>query len=212
MKLFSISLFIFINVNIALLGSGVALGQTSYGFRIGANVSTLSGEGFALGSPSPATGLVAGSFTRYALRSGMGIQLEVLYSTKGARFEDSELIGRDVDVQVVYLETPVLFTYAPPLSTNLRPLLTVGPALGFELSERIVQASDGLSQSERSESLASPDLGVAFGGEVQFELSGLDGSLGARYTLGLRNLAENETNAALRASNRSLSFTVGFLF
>src|SRR5690606_28043562 len=99
--------------------------QTVYGFRIGASVGTLSGT-FASGSePTSTAGLVAGSFVRYALRNDFGLQVEVLYSQKGARFDAVTVEGDPFErtLQATYVEVPVLVTYAPLSSTSMSPLL-----------------------------------------------------------------------------------------
>lgn len=189
--------------------------QTVYGFRVGANLATLDGNFGEAAEPDSYTGLVAGSFTRFALRGGLGVQVEVLYSQKGARFE-RDIAGTTVEqtLVVTYLEVPVLLTYTVPLAYRNAPLLYVGPAVGFEIGEHIRQRAGELEQTESSDDLTSPDLGVLVGADVPLSLGALDALLGIRYTYGLTDLVnpESATDPAAEFSNRVLALTVGFLF
>lgn len=188
--------------------------QTVYGFRIGANVSTFGGDFADAGAPESRTGLIAGSFTRFALRNEFGVQFEVLYSQKGARFEEPDTSAVEVTLEAIYLEIPVLLTYTVPLSPAVSPILYAGPAVGFEISERIRQRVGEFEQSESSDDLTSPDLGLLLGADVTLPLGGLDALLGVRYTYGFTDLANPERIAdpEVRLSNRVLAVTLGFLF
>lgn len=196
-----------------LFGSiDLAEAQTVYGFRIGATLGTLSGSFGA--EPSSSVGLVAGSFAHYALRNDFGAQVEVLYSQKGAQFEATTIEGEPFErtLQATYLEIPVLLTYSPRLSTSIGPVLYAGAAVGFEISEQIHERLGDFEQTQGSDDLTSPDLGVVVGLDVQLPVGSLDALLGARYTSGLRDLASPEAAVGAEVFTRTFALTVGFLF
>ncbi len=206
--------FIFVLLFAGLYPARSAEAQTVYGFRIGPSVGTLSGT-FADGAePAAATGLVAGSFVRYALRNDFGVQVEVLYSQKGARFDAMTAEGDPFErtLRTTYLEVPVLVTFEPLPHTPMRPLLYVGGAVGFEISEQLHEQLDDFRQTQKSDDLTSPDVGLVLGADVQFALGMLDALLGVRYTLGLRDLASPDAVEGAEASTRTFALTVGFLF
>lgn len=203
-------------LSILLVSSAVSVqAQTVYGFRIGANFATLNGDFGEAAEPESYTGLIAGSFTRFALRRGLGVQVEVLYSQKGARFE-REIAGVPVEQTLLatYLEIPVLLTYTVPIAYRNAPLLYAGPALGFEIREYTRQSTGELEQTESSDVLTSPDLGLMVGVDVPISLGALDALLGLRYTYGLRDLVNRDTatRPESEAFTRTFAATVGFLF
>lgn len=193
-----------------------AWGQTAYGFRIGANASTFSGTFAGEAEPERTLGLVAGSFARYALRNDLGFQVELLYSQKGAQFERTTTQGDAYEqtLQVTYLEVPVLVTYAPIPFGSLRPVLYGGGAIGFVISEQLRERLDDFEQTQESDALTSPDLGLVVGADVLFSLGALNALVGVRYTHGLRDLVNPETATRLdsEAYTRTVGLTLGFLF
>lgn len=208
--------FIFMVVFAALYPTQSVEAQTVYGFRIGANVGTLSGTFRSEAGPASGTGLVAGSFVRYALRNDFGVQVEVLYSQKGARFEAVTLGSEPFEqtLQVTYLELPFLLTYMPLPYVSLRPVLYAGGAVGFEIGEQIREQLEGFEQTQKSNVLRSPDFGLLVGADVQFSLGLLDALVGVRYTHGLRDLVDPQaaTRPDSEAFTRTFALTVGFLF
>jgi len=204
----------FVLLFVALCTTRSVEAQTVYGFRIGASVGTLSGT-FASGSePVSTTGLVAGSFVRYALRNDFGVQVEALYSQKGARFGAVTDEGTPFErtLQLTYLEVPLLVTFAPLPHAPLRPLLYAGGAIGFEIGEQIRERLDDFSQTQGSDDLVSPDFGLMLRADVQLPLGTLDALLGVRYTLGLRDLSRPDAGAGAQAYTRTFALTVGFYF
>lgn len=189
--------------------------QTVYGFRIGANVGTLSGT-FVEAGPESSVGLVAGSFVRYALRNDLGVQVEVLYSQKGAQFEATTIEGEPFErmLRATYLEIPILLTYAPAPYASLSPVIYGGGAVGFEIGEQVRERLEGFEQTQESDVLTSPDLGLLVGADVQFSLGLLDALVGVRYTHGLRDLVDPDaaTRPDSEAFTRTFAVTVGFLF
>lgn len=187
------------------------MAQSSYGFRIGANIARLDGTFRSSADPEPLLGLVAGSYVDYELRNEFGIQLEVLYSSKGVTLPALQTPDSESALQATYLEVPLLLTYDLALGTSTVASFHVGPALAFEISERLFDRVDGFEQSQSSSSLKSPDIGAAVGVDLHLNLFSLDMLVGTRYTHGLRELAQSEGSDSASAKSRVLSFTVGFL-
>ena len=200
-----------ISFYVALLLDNEVVAQTTYGFRIGVNIASLDGNFESSVNPESTVGLLAGSFAKTALRNDFAVQVEVLYSTKGARFNAMEE-ALERTLQLVYLDVPMALAYTPPLDTALRSTVYAGPFVGFELSERVVLSSADVELSETSDAYRSPDVGLLVGFDVEAGLGDLDVMVGARYTHGLRNLVENDGGSDSAVRTRTLAFTVGFLF
>ncbi len=141
------------NLFLALLISGVLLAQEgggggdgnsslNYGIKAGALVSSFTNE-------QPFTnsimGFSGGVFANYSFNSSMGVQLELLYKQSGGRlltYDYPALVGQDdwyalnVENQklvIQYINVPVLFRYALPIS-GMKLIGLIGPDFGYAIN------------------------------------------------------------------------------
>jgi hypothetical protein len=169
--------------------------ETLFGAEGGLSIAGLSGATGVYTSEryGPAAGILA----RIGLGATVSVQPEVLLTTKGATSNGgfvTDAIGNLIDepsstLEVTTLEIPVLMRFTPKLDTRFRPSLILGPAVGFELSEkvRIPASPPGTFDSNL---LKSTDFGLAVG--FGLELPNRMGSwlFDVRSTFGLTNVEQ----------------------
>lgn len=104
-------------------------GRTTFGIRGGVNFNTITGKDASDNKVNNniKTGFHAGVNAEIPVGTGSYIQPGVLYSQKGAEFQNNQ--GH---VKLTYIEVPVNFIYKPVLGTG-RMLLGFGPYVGFGL-------------------------------------------------------------------------------
>jgi hypothetical protein len=139
-------------------------------------------------------GLTAGGYANINIpTTPFSIQPELLFTQKGA-----EINGVDVDLG--YLEIPVLAKLNFIKTSKLKSYLYLGPYFGFNLSADEDPPSDDQSLEEITK---NSDVGLTFGGEVAFGKT----NVGLRYGLGLTEIFENEEE-----KNSTFSVVVGYTF
>jgi hypothetical protein len=107
-------------------------GRTTFGLRAGVNFATINGKepnGDKLENDIN-TGFHVGLNAEIPVGTGTYLQPGVLYSQKGAEFEDS------AELQLNYIEIPVNLVYKPVLGAG-RLLLGFGPYVGFGLGGKL---------------------------------------------------------------------------
>lgn len=115
-------------------GAVAAKAQTTFGVRAGVNFQNVNGEN-ATGDDLDyklKTGFHIGVNAEVPIAPEFYIQPGLLFSTKGADFDD----GDDTKLNVSYLEVPINFLYKPELGTG-KLLLGVGPYFGFGVGGKL---------------------------------------------------------------------------
>jgi hypothetical protein len=202
---------LFIGFAFLLSAASPAAAQLTFGVKGGLNVAKLSfdpDEGF---TPENRMGLVVGMLVTQPLRSRFGLQVEALYSQKGAKDEFSEEgIDFKQTIQLDYIEIPVLANVAVTSTDTVRFSLNAGPTFGFLVNDKEVFEVDGEKDEDDIEDVKSYDIGFAVGGAVQTRQLIFD----ARYTWGLTNLNDDPDpeEASQKVKNKAFTFTVGWLF
>ena len=96
--------------------------ESKYGFRIGANLSSISSDDIVGELDESRIGVVVGFFADYALTEKFRIQPELQYSEQG---------NDDKDLKVNYLQLPIMFKYDIFEFLNLQ----LGPQVGVKIWE-----------------------------------------------------------------------------
>jgi hypothetical protein len=183
------------SVPVALDAQGVVVGAK--GGLTFANISTDDSD---LSSSDTRNGIVAGLFLQIGLGEILALQPEVLYAQKG--FSDEE-DGVDLTAEFDYIEIPLLLKARFGGESSVRPALYAGPVISFESSCSISGEEGGVSAEVdcdladlEFEDRKTTDFGVAFGGELQFDVSeSVVALVDARYALGLSDLASDIADA-----------------
>lgn len=135
-------------------------------------------------------------------------QPEVLYARKGASFESG---SNDVNVNlnIDYIEIPVLLKANLPLEGQLVPNLYAGPYVSFAVNRESKVSGNGNSATQDlSDQFSSTDYGLALGASFDTSLAGYGFTIGGRYDLGLANISDTDSDAD--ASTGTFMVTLGF--
>lgn len=144
---------------------------TTFGIRAGINFQNLNGKDVTgdklendlkVGFNAGITADIPVAAPDYFVQTGL------LFSTKGAKFNDG--LGGDTKVNLSYLEVPITLLYKPVLGKG-RLLLGVGPYLGFAVGGKVDEES---IKFEKEITVAQASSGVPYfkrfdaGGNIVF--------------------------------------------
>jgi hypothetical protein len=201
----------FLSVSVVLFASALpsrafAQAPLSFGVKGGLNISTadVSAEGFAV-SPDSRPGAVVGAFVGYDFHPNFGVQVEGLFSQKGAKVSQ---FGIDIDLRIDYFEVPILARGNIRANEETSIHFTAGPAFAFKIDETLDLEDIGFGFEFDDIELKSWDAGIAVGGGVTFRNLIVD----ARYTFGLVNVTDGPLEDFLEVKNRAFSLTAGWRF
>jgi len=209
MKRLTATLFAIVLIS-ALFSSASAQGLSGYGFKVGFNMANLSGDDVIEGTNSK-MGFCLGGFVTYSLNEMIALQPEVLYTMKGAKWEE-EVFGETLEITwtLDYLEIPILAKIAIPTQGTVKPNLFVGPALGINLRGKAKAELAGETEEVDIEDLKSTDFGLVFGAGVDFGLPHSAITVDGRYVMGLSTIDSSEEKADVK--NAVMTFMVGYSF
>ena len=195
---------------IALLSlSNVNAQDVKFGAKTGLNLSNYTGD---VENSETKIGFNIGAFVEIGLSDKFTFQPELLFSTQGAKSEDSE--GSDSFEQTIkanYLNVPLMLKYA----VSDKFALEFGPQIGFLLSANRegTQTFDGntdIINEDFKDSFKSIDFGLNFGASFDIVENIF---IGARYNLGLANILDFEDmDSDDKAQNSVFSISVGYRF
>ncbi|WP_029272292.1 porin family protein [Flavobacterium sp. KJJ] len=161
---------------LAIMAFGFANAQqTRFGVKGGLNVTTFAGGNYW--DAKSLVGFQLGGFAEIKIIERLSIQPEVLFSTQGAKLEDS--FG-DFDTKLNYINVPVLAKFYITKQFTVE----AGPQLGFLVSAK----QEG---NDVKDSFKSVDTGFNFGAGYNFTDNV---SVDLRYTVGLSNIADYDVN------------------
>lgn len=182
--------------------------ETKFGVKGGVNFANLSGD---TEDASLKVGFHVGGFAEIKVSDKFSVQPELLYSTQGAKFDES-VDGVDIEskLNLSYLNIPVMakFYVAEKFS------LEAGPQIGFLLSAKAKGegTENGITisaEQDVKDSFESIDFGLNFGAGYDFTENL---SAGVRYNLGLSNIAKTEEGDDSKIQNSVFSLSIGYKF
>ena len=165
--------------------SGAGKEDVGYGIKLGlssANVA-VSAEGVTP-SLTSRIGVTGGGFVEVPIARNVAIQPELLLAMKGATVSASQY---DETLALTYLDFPILVRYRFSIpGKDVGPYLYSGPVLGVLLTATGSSTVNGKkTDTNIKNQMNSVDIGLAFGGGVQFGRVLAD----ARYkTVGFRSI------------------------
>jgi hypothetical protein len=190
-----------------LLASTPASAQIpGLGVKGGVNFATQHNAGDDDSGPGlkSLAGIVAGVFATLPVASWLEVQPEALYSRKGAR---AELEGISSDLQIDYLEVPVLARFSRR-GSGRGYYVAGGPSFAFQLRARTrTDFGTATEEIDIGEEVERFDLGLSIGGGIEVRSLVIDG----RYTHGFKDI-DKDTSDDVQVTNRAVSITVGFRF
>ena len=196
---------VLLSVSVIMLAAGSAVAGVGLGLKAGLNLADLSDveklDSIESISNETKTGFIAGAHLAFPLSSALKLQVEGLYSEKGATGEAAA--GLDVqkwENKLTYLEVPLLLKLELPIPA-VKPFIYGGGSVSFLLDaeERI-----GENWHDITDSLNEIDYGLVMGGGLY--VIGL--TIEARYTKGLNDTVEDPDPHSLVEQSRNKVFSV----
>jgi hypothetical protein len=187
------------------------------GVKFGVNLANLRGDFADVANPDGKLGLVGGPFVVFVLVPEFAVQIEALYSMKGAKLtststdEAGNVLGTIHTFESLnYLEVPLLLRGTPLPGARVQPLIVAGPTLGFGLGANLSSDEPGLP-SVHLDHLKAVDVGFAVGVGARFHAGGKKRVITeVRYTSGFSDVWDIAGN--LESINSVFSFTAGLAF
>jgi hypothetical protein len=173
----------------------------AFGAKAGVNIANESISGDDPPSLDPRIAPVAGAFVTLPLLPWVGLQVEGLYSMKGAKLDFQGIAST---IELDYLEAPVLAR----IGFARKYYVAAGPSMAFAMRAKARSSYGGAAEEiDVLDQVKRFDFGVAMGGGVEFGSIVIDG----RYTLGLTDI-DKDTSDGTQTKNRTISLTAGFKF
>lgn len=201
--------------------------RVSVGARAGLSYATLSGDAVEAGYRP---GFVGGLTATVNVNPLVALQLEALYSQKGASFDDDDGVSPfglgEQEVRLTSVEVPVLLRLNVPTRSSARPYLYAGPSFDVNLSadrefdDGTVGDDDDLVEDDDFEDFVqgtTVNMVVGGGLDVRFPVAGKV-TLDARYAFGLTDVFDEDAflrdellgDDALDAKSGAFQVTLGF--
>lgn len=185
---------IFSTLFAVMLISGAAFAQHStVGVKAGVNAFTINGNG----NFDTKTGFHLGLLGHIHLSGQFALQPELVYSMQGAKYD---VAGQDVNVNLNYVNVPVLLQYM--FDNGFR--LQAGPQLGILASAKSNMNDNRVDVKDDFENI---DLGLGIG--ASYVNPATNFGVDIRYNLGLSNINKN---GSTNYYNRGLQAGVFYLF
>ena len=182
--------------------------ETKFGVKGGLNVANLSGD---IEDNSSKVGFHVGGFVEIKVSDKFSVQPELLFSTQGAKFEESGSgFSYESKYNLSYLNIPVMAKYYAADKFSLE----LGPQIGFLTSAKddYTATESGVTVSgneDIKDIFESVDFGLNFGAGYDFTENL---SVGLRYNLGLSNIAKTEAGDDTKVQNTVFSVSLGYKF
>ena len=168
------------------------MSPVSAGIKGGINSATLSSDidedlGQLIGG-------VGGVFIGRDINKNFGLQLEGLYSMRGAKFE-----AGDAKVKLNYIDVPVTARFGTTTASGIKAFAFTGAQASFNVKAEAELLGETADLEDDTEKF---DLGWTVGAGVEVNRFTVD----ARYTMGLMNIAKDDTEST---KNRTFTVMVG---
>lgn len=162
-----------------MLSSVAMFAQVSGGIRLGMNIANQKAEIDGNSDTGDSKiGFLGGFYLTADVSEKFAVQPELMFSGMGSQDKDA-----DIQIPFNYLSIPVLLRYNITENFNLQ----AGPQIGFLLSAK---ATYGGNSVDIKDSFKGTDFGAAFGFGTDFGKF----NAGARYYIGLANVAEDASS------------------
>ncbi len=198
-----------------ILAGGASTGlaqERQIGLKAGLNVASVSFEGDSVDDYNSRMGFLGGGFTVLPVTGPMAIQIEALFSQKGAKLSVADE-AVEATLELDYLDFPVMLRFRGPGSDSTRMHFFGGPSVGFRMGARSKIAYSGSSFTEGSidnieDDIEAFDFGIVAGAGVDI---GRYLVIDARYSWGLSTV-NKDTSEGIEMKNRLFSIMGGVRF
>lgn len=180
--------------------------DVKFGLKGGINLSNFTGD---IEDASSKVGFQVGGFAEFKLSDKFAIQPELLYSTQGAKYKESEVnyLYKET-INMGYLNVPVMAKYYVIDKLSIE----AGPQIGFLLSakdkwEETYLGEKYSGKESIKDSFKTVDFSLNVGAGYDFTENV---SAGIRYNFGVSNISDFEDNGKIH--NNVISLFVGYKF
>ena len=186
-------------------------GPWHVGVRVGAALADLRGDLPDIADPEMKPGLAAGGFVTREFGPGIQLEVDALYVQKGATFEletadtEGNVVTDESDVNLNYLEVPVMLRFDLPTGGVMRPYLIGGGTVNFALSGRI-EAALGQPELDIKDDMKPVLAGVTGGLGLRMDRGTFQVALEARYGTEFEDLYDLDDN--LESINQTVTVTL----
>lgn len=161
-------------------------------------------------------GTMFGLTLQLPLGDAVAFEPELLFVNKGSEFDVTS--GGVRNVKLDYLEIPMLLRFGSR-GSGLAPHFYVGPSVGFNMNCSVTLKGGGIPNTSsdcKNDDFFEPtslDWGAIVGAGVDLNVGGVGLTGGARYGIGLANIAkDNSSELEQRVRNGTLTVYTGVLF
>jgi hypothetical protein len=178
------------------------------GVKAGLNLANLSFDPDDDDDSEIKPGLVIGVVAIWPIRAQVGLQVEALYSQKGAKFSDDEFDFEET-VHLDYIEIPVLANFTAASNDRMSFHVLAGPSFAFNVNAKAKSEFEGEEEEDDiDDEVKAADVGFIIGAAVRTGQLIFD----ARYNFGLMNILEDEViDEDESVKTRTFSFSVTWL-
>jgi hypothetical protein len=148
-------------------------------------------------------GGTGGVFARYALTGIVGVEPEVLFVTKGAKYEAE---GLKAEQKINYIEIPLLVRATLPNESRIKPSLFAGPAIGMLRLNKITNGGN----IDIKDATRSIDISGVAGAGIEYLVGKGSVLIDARYEMGLTTIMKKSGGERKDVKNRVISIMVGY--
>lgn len=185
---------------VLVMAPAAAAAQTTMtaGLKGGVNSSTITDEGNS--SLKRLLGGVGGVFVGGDVTSNVGIQVEGLYSMRGAK-DTSD--ATETTLRMNYIDVPVLLRVGTGSGSGMGFHVFTGPQVSYLLNAK---ATSGALSIDLKDDIEKIDFGWTLGVGVEANKFLVD----ARYTMGLKNMSKAGSGADSEVKNRTFAVMIGY--
>ncbi|MEO7995910.1 MAG: porin family protein [Gemmatimonadaceae bacterium] len=198
----------------------------SIGTLIGANIASISniGEGVSdvtggLFNSKKRIGLKGGFFLKIPIAGMVSLEPELLYAQNGVRVESTVSGDESFDVDLGYVEIPVLMRIDVARTKHLHPILMAGGSAAYRVQCKFGASSSGSTVAQdcgatggADDPFKKNDYSVVGGAGLAAGLGGFGASLQVRYSQGVSNIAKDDLDTTNKPKNKAFSVLLGFIF
>ncbi len=194
-------------------GASSALAQErQIGLKAGVNVAAIASDGDDSDSYNRRIGFAAGGFGVWPLAGPTAIQVEALFSQKGAKLSE-DLENFEASLELDYLDIPVLLRFQGPVFGSSRLHFFGGPSVSFRTAARSKATNTAFQYDEGEiqnieDDIEPVDFGILAGAGVDI---GRYVVIDARYSWGLSTV-NKDTSDGVKIKNRLFSIMGGVRF
>ncbi len=179
--------------------------QLSFGPKLGITSTTGAGDDVPSQTES-ITNIVGGVFFKVGSDGIFSFQPEILYHPKGGVYEDDNF---RYELNIDYLEIPLLFKVQIPVGETVYPFVYAGPYGAFELGNEET-GEFFIFQGTGTADISDFDAGAVLGAGLDFQVSNMYLGLDLRYGIGMVNIYDAEDpDDQPDIKNRAFSVMVG---